>query len=70
MNGFKADDLDVYRLKTATNDRERVQVMREAVAKAVERAQINYLYIQRDGCGAAGGVGAVVDDHGDQSSAG
>jgi len=40
MNGFKADDLDVYRLKTATTDRERVQVMQEAVAKAVERAQI------------------------------
>jgi hypothetical protein len=43
MNGFKADDLDVYRLKTAATDRERVQVMQEAVAKAVERAQINYL---------------------------
>lgn len=43
MNGFKADDLDVYRLKTAATDLERVQIMQEAVAKAVERAQINYL---------------------------
>ena len=45
MNGFKADDLDVYRLKSAASDRERVLIMQEAVAKAVERAQINYLLL-------------------------
>jgi hypothetical protein len=45
MNGYKADELDAYRLKKAETDRERVQVMEEAVAKAVEKAQMNYLLI-------------------------
>ena len=45
MNEFKADELDAYRLKKAETDRERVQVLEEAVAKAVEKAQMNYLLI-------------------------
>lgn len=45
MNEYKADELDAYRLKKAETDRERVQVMEEAVAKAVEKAQMNYLLI-------------------------
>ena len=45
MNGYKADELDACRLKKAETDRERVQVMEEAVAKAVEKAQMNYLLI-------------------------
>ena len=45
MNEYKADKLDAYRLKKAETDRERVQVMEEAVAKAVEKAQMNYLLI-------------------------
>ena len=43
MIGFKADNLDVYRLKAAQTEGERVRVMDEAIAKAVEKAQINYL---------------------------
>ena len=45
MNEYKADELDAYRLKKAETDRERVQVMEQAVAKAVEKAQMNYLLI-------------------------
>lgn len=45
MNEYKADELDAYRLKKAETDRERVQVLEEAVAKAVEKAQMNYLLI-------------------------
>ena len=45
MNEYKADELVAYRLKKAETDRERVQVMEEAVAKAVEKAQMNYLLI-------------------------
>ena len=45
MNEYKAEELDAYRLKKAETDRERVQVMEEAVAKAVEKAQMNYLLI-------------------------
>jgi hypothetical protein len=45
MYVYKVDELDLYRLKKAETDRERVQVMEEAVAKAVEKAQMNYLLI-------------------------
>jgi len=45
MNGYKADQLDAFRLKKAETDRERLQVMEEAVAKAVEKAQMNYLLV-------------------------
>ena len=43
MSAYKPDELDIYRLKKAETDRERVQVLEEAVAKAVEKAQMNYL---------------------------
>ena len=45
MSAYKPDELDNYRLKKAETDRERVQVLEEAVAKAVEKAQMNYLLV-------------------------
>lgn len=45
MSLYKADNLDAFRLKKAETDRERVQIMEEAIARAVEKAQMNYLLI-------------------------
>lgn len=45
MNVYRADKLDAFRLKSAETERERLQVLEDAVHKAVERAQMNYLLI-------------------------
>jgi hypothetical protein len=45
MNVYRADKLDAFRLKSAQTEQERLQVLEDAVHKAVERAQMNYLLI-------------------------
>ncbi len=39
------DPLDAFRLKKAETDQERLEVMEDAIAKAVEKARINYLLV-------------------------
>ena len=43
MRHYKSDPLDLYRLKMADTEKERIEAMEAAIEKAVERAQINYL---------------------------
>jgi hypothetical protein len=45
MNRYPADKLDAFRLKAAETEQERLQVMEEAIAKAIDKSQMNYLLI-------------------------
>lgn len=40
-----ADDIDRYRIKNASTDAERLEVLEHAIDKAMERARMNYLWI-------------------------
>jgi hypothetical protein len=42
---LRSDDIDRYRLKKAETDREKIQALEDAIEKAVDRAQMNYLWI-------------------------
>ena len=42
---LRSDEIDRYRLKKAESDREKIKALEEALEKAVERSQMNYLWI-------------------------
>ena len=45
MISIKPDPLDIFKIKSAESERERVSALEEAVEKAVNKAQINYLIV-------------------------
>lgn len=45
MSRYQPDELDVFRIKSATSDQDKIRILEEAISKAVDKAQMNYLWV-------------------------
>ncbi len=45
MNRYQPDELDLYRIKAADSDQDKISALEDAINKAVDKAQMNYLWV-------------------------
>lgn len=45
MNRYQPDDIDLYRIKSAESDQDKISALEDAINKAVDKAQMNYLWV-------------------------